>query len=190
MKNINKTINTINLGYINKDEILKKNNSEINNKSNLNFSQFTEKNNKKEEKKKKSKSNENETEKTLKTTKTNKTNNIEISNNLNPSFKFFSKNGIQRKNTLYLEKLRKITHKPNLYDSLDDEELEDEDDGTIIYLDPNSNFVLLFDGILFLVFSLFIYMLKNSSVKPILFFLKSKTKLFSSLMDKIFLFSL
>jgi len=151
MKNINKTINTINLGYINKDEILKKNNSEINNKSNLNFSQFTEKNNKKEEKKKKSKSNENETEKTLKTTKTNKTNNIEISNNLNPSFKIFSKNGIQRKNTLYLEKLRKITHKPNLYDSLDDEELEDEDDGTIIYLDPNSNFVLLFDGILFLV---------------------------------------
>ena len=46
------------------------------------------------------------------------------------------------------------------------------------------------EGILFLAFSLSLYMLKNSSVMPILFFLKSKTKFFSSLIDKILLFNL
>ena len=38
----------------------------------------------------------------------------------------FSSYTIKRKNVLHLEKYRNLTHKGNIYDSLDDEELEDE----------------------------------------------------------------
>ena len=36
---------------------------------------------------------------------------------------------------LYYEKYRILTHKPNLYDSLDDEEFDDEEELNKIYLD-------------------------------------------------------
>ena len=66
----------------------------------------------------------------------------------------YSKNG---KKMLYYEKYRILTHKPNLYDSLDDEEFDDEEELNKIYLDPNSNFNIIFDFILFIfnLFSLF-----------------------------------
>ena len=66
----------------------------------------------------------------------------------------YSKNG---KKMLYYEKYRILTHKPNLYDSLDDEEFDDEEELNTIYLDPNSNFNIIFDFILFIfnLFSLF-----------------------------------
>ncbi len=54
---------------------------------------------------------------------------------------------IQIKSTAYHEKLRALTHKKMVYDSLDDEEIEEEDDFSI-YLDPNSTFTILFDAIL------------------------------------------
>ena len=143
IKIINKSLNTINLGYLNKDEIFKRNNSNID-KKNINISEISEKN----KPNKIPKNIENETEKTLKTTTktTNKSNNVEIpKNNL---FNLFSKNEIQSKGTTqFEEKYRTMVQKPNIYDSLDDEELEDQEDG-FIYLDPNSNFVLIFDGIL------------------------------------------
>ena len=61
------------------------------------------------------------------------------------------------KKMLYYEKYRILTHKPNLYDSLDDEEFDDEEELNKIYLDPNSNFNIIFDFILFIfnLFSLF-----------------------------------
>ena len=47
------------------------------------------------------------------------------------------------------DKFRKILHKSNLYDSLDDEEFEDEEDINSLYIDPNSLFSITFDSILF-----------------------------------------
>ena len=46
-----------------------------------------------------------------------------------------------------LEKYRILTHKNMVYDSLDDEEVEDEIDESF-YINPESNFILIFDGIL------------------------------------------
>ena len=72
---INITINTTNLGYINKKEISRKNNSETNN---INISQFFEKYRKKMEQNRGSKNFENETEQTLKTTSKANNKNIEL----------------------------------------------------------------------------------------------------------------
>ena len=55
----------------------------------------------------------------------------------------------KRKNIHNPDKFRKILHKSNLYDSLDDEEFEDEEDINSLYIDPNSLFSITFDSILF-----------------------------------------
>ena len=142
---VNKTLNTINLGYINKDDLFRRSNSNIDKKP----SQFSEKNFLKKTKKT---TTENETEKTLKTTtKTTKKANCEEEIPKKNIYNVFSKNAIQRKQTKHLDKFRILQHKPMVYDSLDDEEIEDENDGRRIYLDPNSNFVLIFDGTLFII---------------------------------------
>ena len=62
----------------------------------------------------------------------------------------FSSYTIKRKNVLHLEKYRNLTHKGNIYDSLDDEELEDEEDINRFYIDPHSVFCFTFDLILFI----------------------------------------
>ena len=53
-----------------------------------------------------------------------------------------------KKNTLYHEKFRVLTHKKIVYDSLDDEEVEDEEEINKLLIDPNSTFNILFDAIL------------------------------------------
>ena len=63
----------------------------------------------------------------------------------------YSVHSIQRKNALHFEKYRMLSHKGVIYDSLDDEELEDEEDINKFYIDPNSNFCFYFDLILFLI---------------------------------------
>ena len=146
MRNLNKKINTFNLGYINKNEIYKKNNSDII-KKDLNIFHISEGNENKNEENKIIK-NEIESQETLKGNETN--NNHKVKLFKKATFNT-SNNIIQRKNTMYFDKFRSINRKPIIYDSLDDEEIEDEeDDGRRIYLDPNSNFVLFFDGILFI----------------------------------------
>ena len=57
---------------------------------------------------------------------------------------------VKRFNALYNQKYRRIIHRKNIYDSLDDEEFEDAEDINSIYLHPNSNFVLFFDSLLIL----------------------------------------
>ena len=151
MKNINKSINSINLGYINKNEIAKKSNSSTNNQNNFNFNfaHLSKKNNLKIEKNKVKNNNENESEQTLKTTnKENKINGNQLSNkdNLN----ILPNNNIELNSSINIEKYRNMVRKSNIYDSLDDEEIEDEGDESILYLDPNSFFVRFFDGILFI----------------------------------------
>ena len=54
------------------------------------------------------------------------------------------------KKKMYYEKFRILSHKKNVYDSLDDEEFEDEEEINNFYLDPNSTFTIIFDSILFL----------------------------------------
>ena len=60
---------------------------------------------------------------------------------------------------LYLEKYRILTHKNIIYNSLDDEENEDEVNNDYFYLNPESNFILIFDFILLCVsiYSLIFY---------------------------------
>ena len=58
---------------------------------------------------------------------------------------------IKRKSIITLDKFRKIIHKGPIYDSLDDEELEDEEEINRFYLDPNSYFCFYFDLILFII---------------------------------------
>ena len=60
----------------------------------------------------------------------------------------FSVNSIKRKNVIHYEKYRVITHKGLLYDSLDDEEFEDEEDFNHFYIDPHSIFNITFDSML------------------------------------------
>ena len=67
------------------------------------------------------------------------------------SFEDYSMNSIKRKNTIYYEKYRILQHKGIVYDSLDDEEIDDQEDINSFYLDPNSIFSIIFDSILFLV---------------------------------------
>ena len=63
----------------------------------------------------------------------------------------YSPHSIQRKNNMFLyEKYRILIHKGILYDSLDDEEFEDEEDINSLYLDPHSFFTITFDSILFI----------------------------------------
>ena len=123
-----------------KNEIFNKNetnriNSLDNNKTN--FSQMT-------------KGNENETNQALKTSKIN---NSEITkkeiNNL------ISNNTIKTFKTLNYEKYRNLYYKQNIYDSLDDDEIEDQDDDNYMYIDPNSKFSLIFDSLLFIVSIIF-----------------------------------
>ena len=95
-------------------------------------------------------------------TKTTKTNEIESeqalkSNKLNNNetskkeiINFFPKNTLKRNKSTLFERYRNLYYKPNIYDSLDDDEIEDEDDESIIYIDPNSKFALIFDGVLFI----------------------------------------
>ena len=61
-----------------------------------------------------------------------------------------SKENIQIKNEPKNEKYRILIHKANLYDSLDDEELEDQEEINIFYIDPNSLFNIVFDSFLFI----------------------------------------
>ena len=58
---------------------------------------------------------------------------------------------IKRKKVMHFENERTILRKGPLYDSLDDEELEDEEEINSFYIDPNSNFCFYFDLMLFLI---------------------------------------
>ena len=65
----------------------------------------------------------------------------------------------QRNNTLYSKKYRLLTHKSRIYDSLDDEDLKDEQEINNLYIDPNSSFSIIFEIFLFIfnIFSLFYF---------------------------------
>ena len=130
-------INDINLGLISKPEIMKKHNSNIN----LRFQDI----NKNPEQMTTAQKLTTETE-SHETTKTEKK---ESSKSV--SFEEYSVNSIKRKNTIYIEKYRILTHKGIVYDSLDDEEFEDQEDINSLYLDPNSIFSITFDSLLFIV---------------------------------------
>ena len=56
---------------------------------------------------------------------------------------------IKRKNAFHFERYRMLSRKGAIYDSLDDEEIEDEEEIYMYYIDPNSNFCFYFDLILF-----------------------------------------
>jgi len=79
--------------------------------------------------------------------------NIENQNTLDTkksTFEEYSSKSIKRKNTIYYEKYRVLTHKASVYDSLDDEEIDDQEEINNIYIDPNSTFSITFDSILFI----------------------------------------
>ena len=57
--------------------------------------------------------------------------------------------GSKRKSIPKADKFRILIHKTNLYDSLDDEEFEDEEEINYLYIEPNSLFSIIFDSILF-----------------------------------------
>ena len=61
----------------------------------------------------------------------------------------YSPHSIKR-TTIFYEKYRILTHKGNVYDSLDDEEFEDEEDFNVWYISPFSSFSITFDSILFI----------------------------------------
>ena len=78
----------------------------------------------------------------------------------------YSFHSIKRKSVIHLEKYRMLSHKGVIYDSLDDEELEDEEDINRFYIDPKSNFSFFFDLILFIMniitfFAIPLYLAKN-----------------------------
>ena len=135
---INKGINDINLGFLSKPEIIKKHNSNIN-------IRFQDINKTPEQMTTAQKLTTTETE-SPETTKTEKK---ESSKSV--SSEEYSVNSIKRKNTIYIEKYRILTHKGIVYDSLDDEEFEDQEDINSLYLDPNSLFSIVFDSLLFIV---------------------------------------
>ena len=66
------------------------------------------------------------------------------------TFEDYSTKSIKRKNTMYYEKYRVLTNKASVYDSLDDEEFDDQEEINTIYIDPNSTFSIAFDSILFI----------------------------------------
>ena len=59
-------------------------------------------------------------------------------------------NSGKRYNDKYYQKYRRLIHRKIVYDSLDDEEFEDVEDINSVYLHPNSNFVIIFDSLLFI----------------------------------------
>ena len=67
------------------------------------------------------------------------------------SSKEYSFHSIKRKSIIICEKYRKITRKGAVYDSLDDEELEDEEEINRFYINPNSYFSFYFDLTLFII---------------------------------------
>jgi len=131
-------INNFNLGFINKQEITKKNRSNKNTIRIKDINEFTE-----QKTSVKKLISENDTQDTIKTEKK--------SSSKSASFEEYSVNSIKRKNTMYIEKYRILTHKGIIYDSLDDEEIDDQEDINSLYIDPNSVFTLYFDSILFIV---------------------------------------
>ena len=78
-------------------------------------------------------------------------NNIEKEKEKSESSKEYSFHSIKRKSILICEKYRKITRKGVVYDSLDDEELEDEEEINRFYINPNSYFSFYFDLTLFII---------------------------------------
>ena len=66
------------------------------------------------------------------------------------SKKNYSVKNLQIKSKLDFERYRILIHKANIYDSLDDEELEDEEKINILYIEPNSLFNIIFDSIIFI----------------------------------------
>ena len=68
----------------------------------------------------------------------------------------YSFHSLKRKSIMICEKYRKLLHKGALYDSLDDEEFEDEEDINKYYIDPNSYFCFCFDSISF-IFNIFTF---------------------------------
>ena len=137
-KKMNKSLNCTNIGKIDEKEIYKKSKSYIDKNSQLSVSQSIDKNDTKEENNK-DKPAQNDSQQNLKSIKISKT----------KTSKNFYKNSIKRASNVYRERNRHLYQKKNIYDSLDDDEI-DEGDDTRIYLDPNSNFVLIFDGVLFI----------------------------------------
>ena len=71
---------------------------------------------------------------------------------------FIGEYSTKRKITLFQEKYRILEHKATVYDSLDDEEIEDQEEITF-YFSPNSLFIIIFDLLLiiFHIISLFEY---------------------------------
>ena len=67
----------------------------------------------------------------------------------NSSYDEISYYSIKRKKPLLHQKYRVLRLKANVYDSLDDEEIEDEEEINVMYIDPNSYFTFIFDSILF-----------------------------------------
>ena len=129
--------NNINLGLVTKPDIAKKNKSN-NNLKRQDINPFTDQTTSIQQLNTETEEHE--------TTKTEKK---EFSKS--ESFEDFSINSIKRKNTIYYEKYRILQHKGIVYDSLDDEEVDDQEDINSFYLDPNSIFSMVFDSILFLV---------------------------------------
>ena len=133
-------LNTVNLGNINKAEIGRKNNSCLDNIK-VPFPKSKKEKNLKEE---------NKNEKTNKKDSEKKIISKKETLSKDGSFDEFSTKSIKRKNNMYNQKYRRLIHKGNIYDSLDDEEFEDVEDTDSIYLHPNSNFILIFDSFLLL----------------------------------------
>ena len=97
--------------------------------------------------------NENNLEKNEYTLGKEKTNSITI-NQINANiFKLKNKTSINslKSEINRLEIFRNLEHKPLVYDSLDDEELEDQEEIYRLYIDPDSLFSITFDSILLII---------------------------------------
>ena len=132
-KKMNKSLNCTNIGKLDEKEIYKRIYSYVDQNNQLSISQSIDKNDTKEENNKE-KTTQNESQTKINKTKTPKS---------------FYKNPIKRSSSVYIERYRHLYQKKNIYDSLDDDEIDEGDDSRI-YLDPNSKFVLIFDGLLFI----------------------------------------
>ena len=55
---------------------------------------------------------------------------------------------LRRRNAIFIPKYRALRRIPKIYDSLDDEELEDEEEINHLFIHPNSNYIFYFDAIL------------------------------------------
>ena len=72
-----------------------------------------------------------------------------IKSNKNVSKTFIIDPSLKKVNSIK-DKFRFLTHKPCVYDSLDDEEFEDEEEINTFYIEPNSIFSIIFDSLIFL----------------------------------------